>query len=377
MPTSPIQSLPAISLVRDPLQVYFQDPANPASGNSQPTELEVQVEVEEQYGSGTYKRVGEMLNPYGPDNRAGALIHRALMGALKATPPDLSTSTVQGIETIIRRYRLLARDIIGGQATSEFHATSPANAWLAGRSYIDFGKDLLTGNAYLWLSTRPRERRIHPQEKIVLYLLPLVSASAGLSVQIHFTDGTSQIDTSKTFGSLTAYRPVYLNYTIPAVTKSISHITFQATGFSVGEKLTYRMIQNPGPYFRQVLYLNSLGGFDSIAMVGKTEVTQTDSGEVFEGQLFPPLDAQEGNHRAINQTSVVGFKLRTGWISLAERTALKDLTLRNEAYLVDGNKLVKLLITNSNYLIQKDGEFLYSLEITAREAFKNASYSPL
>jgi hypothetical protein len=376
MPTTPISALPSISLVRDPLQISFQDAGNLASENEDFTELEVQVEIEDTYGSNEWRRVGEMLNPYGANDISGALIHRALMGALSPLPPDLSTSTAQEINGLIKKYRLRARDVIGGEPAGTFNNSDPAHAWLAGRSYLDFDTDILIGKAYHFLSTKPLARRYHQDEKIILYLLPLVSGTATLRAIIHFTDGTTQSDTAKTFGSVSPYRPKYLNYTLPTVSKVIDYIEFDITGLSgTAEKLTYKLISSPGPYFRQLVYLNSLGGYDSIPLIGKTEETHTDSGEIFDGILFPPLDAQVGNLQSINQRSVEGFTLRTGWISFQERQALKDLTLRNEAYLVEGTKLNKLLITNAAYQLRKDGEFLYSLEFQARYAYENVAYS--
>lgn len=376
MPTSPISALPAISLVRDPLQILFQDAGNLASNNVDFTELEVQVEVEDTYASNEWRRVGEMLNPYGVNDIAGALIHRALMGALSPTPPDLSTSTVQEINGLIKKYRLRARDVVGGEPAGTFNNSDPAHAWLAGRSYLDFDTDILTGKAYYFLTSKPTTRRYHSQEKIFLYLLPLVSGTATLRAIITFTDGTTQSDTAKTFGSVSPYRPKYLVYTLPAVAKVIDYIEFDITGLTgTAEKLTYKLISNPGPYHQTLVYLNSLGGYDSFPLIGKTEETHTDSGEIFDGVLFPPLNAQAGNLQSINQRSVEGFTLRTGWINLQERQALKDLTLRNEAYLVEGTKLKKLLISNAAYQIRKDGEFLYSLEFQARYAYENAAYS--
>lgn len=376
MPTTPISSLPAVSLVRDPLQIFFQDSGNLASNNEEPTELEVQVEIEDTYQSGEWRRIGEMLNPYGSDDIAGAFIHRALMGALSTTLPDLTTTTAQDIDGLIKRYRLRSRDVVGGDPSGEFSASDPAHAWIAGRSYLDYNADILDGKAYLFLTTKPISRRYHENEKIILYLLPLVSGTATLRAIIHFTDGTTQSDTAKTFGSVSPYRPKYIVYTFPTVAKTIAFVEFDITGLTgTAEKLTYRLISNPGPHFSQLIYLNSLGGYDSIPLMGKIEESHTDSGEVFEGQLHPPLTAQEGNFQAFNQRSTEEFTLRTGWISLDERKALKDLTLRNEAYLVNGTVLTKLLISNASYEVRKDGEFLYSLEIQARKAYENVAYS--
>ncbi len=377
MPTTPLDPLSAIYAVRDPVQVLFQDPDNLASDNEDPTELELQVEVEETYGSGAYARVGEFLNPYSSADTAAALINRPLLGSLKASPPDLTLSGWQPYVGIVKRFRLRARDLVGGAATVGFEISNPAHAWLAGKDYRSQGADTLIGKAYLFLSTKPLDRRYHPSERIILFLLPLVNGPYVLRARRFFTDGSDSMDESHSLGLIPAFRPWYLVYDIPVLpAKQISRIEFDMVGpAGTKEMLIYRPIAKPGPYFKQLIYLNSLGGFDSVALMGKSEESHTDSGEVFESLPFPSTATQEGNFQTFNQKQFQSFVLRTGWITLPERRALMDLTLRNEAYLVEGTSQRKILITNASYITRRDGEFLYAMEFQARFAHDNHALS--
>jgi hypothetical protein len=375
MATQPTSSLPIISPVRDPLKITFQDPDNLATDNDEPTELEVQVEVEDIPGSDNWRRVGEMLNPYGADNTASALIHRALMGALKPTPPSLTAVGLQSFTSICKAYRLLARDVVGGVPAAEFAVAGTSHAWLAGQSYTNQTNDLYQSRAYRLLSTQGSPRYIHPDQRIFVGFLTFI---AGTSIQMIIT-ATYTDDTTEEFtielGNVDSFTGYQMTVPTPIWTKPVASFNLRLFGF-IGasmESMNYYYTR-PTQWKQEIFYLNSRGGFDNFIFTGKKEESQTDTGEIFEGQLFPPLVAQEGNYITFNQRSYESFILRSGWINNAQREALKDLTLRNEAYLVVGTELRKLIISNATYQTRKDGEFLYSLEIQARCAYDHYAY---
>lgn len=376
MPTTPISSLPSISLVRDPLQVFFQDSGNLASNNEEPTELEVQIEIEDIYGSNNWRRVGEILNPYGPDNLAGALIHRALQGALKATAPNIAASGLQFRSGICKRYRLRARDVVGGIPSGAFADTGPAHAWLAGQSYRNSSNDFVGSRAFRFLSTQGSPRYFHPSQRIYIEFITFLAATdANLIITAYYEDNTTEEFTTN-LGVLAAFHAYGIRIPTPAWAKPLRYFMIALDGFIGGSMETINCFYTkPSQFAQEIFYLNSLGGYENFVFTGKTEESNTETGEVFEGQLLPPLTAQEGNFMAFNQRSTEGFTLRSGWINEKQRRALKDLTLRNEAYLVQGNQLLRLLISNASYQVRKDGEFLYSLEFQARFAYENVAYS--
>jgi hypothetical protein len=53
------------------------------------------------------------------------------------------------------------------------------------------------------------------------------------------------------------------------------------------------------------------------------------------------------------------------------------MLLHNQAYLVVGSQLRKLIITNATHQTRKDGEYLYALEIQARFAYENTALTSL
>jgi hypothetical protein len=376
MPTTPITPIPPLSLVRNPLQVYFQDPVNLASANDAPTEVEIIVQVEDVRDSDTWRTIGEILNPYGTDDRASAFLHKALMGALATNPPSLTASGIQTYPNVVKRFRLLVRDVVDGIPSGAFHTLDPASAWLAGLSYVDINRNFVSNNTTIWLNTTRSQRTIHPSTTLFLNWINIsAAASMVIEVEATYTDGTTELFEIPA-GAMQAFTACYTRIN-PAFTKPVQSLVIYLRGYGSGVytplQLTYK--KNSSPFAQEIFYANSLGGYDNFILTGKSEFGHTDTGEAFETQLFPPLAADQGNFMAFNQESFVPFTLRSGWVDENQRRAFRDMTLRNEVYLRQGNNLRKLIITNSTYEQSKDGEFLYKLEFSGRFAHTNQAYS--
>lgn len=376
MATSLTSPLPSIHPVLDPLIVSLADPGAPASGREGQSQVEVQIEVEDTLDSDSWRLIGEILNPYDyTTDTAKAVLHKTLQGALSYFLPNLTVSGSQAMPGPVKRYRLKARDVVDGIPEGSLVATDPGRAWLAGQSYTAQGTDLLSGKAYLFLTTRSLIRRLHPQEKIHLQVLQLATGTPTVRIKALFTDGTDQTDTLG-LSAGTALVPFAVNITLPTYTKTAHTIEIDLTGLSgTAEKLTYQLISRPAPYFRQLFYANSLGGLDHLALTGKFEEITTPSGEIFEAQEFPAANGQLGNSRAFNQRATDSLILRTGYMSEAEKRSLRDLTLRNEAWILDGLAFRKIILSNTQWTVKADDQYLHALELTARYAWDEIAYS--
>lgn len=374
MATALTTALPDIHPVLDPLIATLADSSAAASGRDGQSTVEVQLEVEDTLNSDEWRLIGEFLNPYDyTTDTAKVAIHKALQGVLSPFLPSLTVSGAQAMPGPIKRYRLKARDVVDGEPQGALVTTAIFRAWLAGNSYFQIGNSLITGKAYLFLSTRSTTRRLHPEEKIHFQMLPIVSGTPTVRYIATFTDGTTQTNTL-TLAAATALVPFAVNITLPSYAKTVDHIEFDITGLTgTAEKLTYKLISKPTPWFRQLFYVNSLGGLDHIPLTGKCEEITTPVSELFESQPYPV--SQDGNTRAFNQRAIDSLILRTGWMSLDELRSLRDLLLRNDAYILDGTALRKLVLNTDAKPIQADDTYLHSLEISARYAHEETAYS--
>jgi hypothetical protein len=384
MATALTSPLPSIHPVLDPLIVSLADAAAPASGRTGQSQCEVQIEVEDVLDSGTWRLIGELLNPYDyTTDTAKAVIHKALQGALNPdNPQDILSNTLTEITGILKRYRLKVRDVVDGVPVGAFATLDPAIAWQAGRRVQFQSFNPLTGKAYIFLSSRPTQRRIHPDEPLVLQFLALQSsADADVVLNIIYTDGTTE--EQRYVGEPIVANRVYAftapapkNFTKPAAKITVSVDAAEFTGTKPTQ--VYNTITKPTPYLQLLYFRNSLGGWDSIACSGKNEEFSNMTGETFEGQEYSysasSAGVEGGNVRAFNQRATDSFVFRTGYMSQAEHAAMRDLLLRNEAYHYNNTELWKLIITNSTFRVKADDEYLYATEITARYAFDQVAY---
>ncbi len=376
MATELTSALPTIHPVLDPLIISLADPGAPASGRTEQSQVELQLEVEDVLNSDQWQLIGEYLNPYDyTTDTAKVSLHKELQGALQHFIPNLSVSGSQAMSGVVKRYRISARDVVDGEAQGSFNTSSPGLAWLAGNQYTQIGTDLTSGKAYLFLTTRSTTRRLHPSERIHLQVLPITSGTPTVRIQAFFTDGTDQTDTVA-LSAATALVPFAVNITLPSYSKTVSTIDIDITGLSgTAQKLTYKLIAKPGPYLTQLFYANSLGGLEPIAFTGKAEELNDPTSEIFQAQEYPPTSGQEGNHTAFNQRAVDSFVLRSGYLSKAETRSLRDMTLRNQVFLLQDGELLKLILNPATARITKQGEFLHSLQISARFAYDQLAYT--
>lgn len=380
MATALVTPLPSIHPVLDPLIVSLADSGDPASGRDGQSMVEVQIEVEDTLDSGTWRLIGELLNPYDyTTDEAKVVLNKTLQGALRPdNPTDILANTLTEITGILKRYRLKVRDVVDGVPVGSFATLDPAFAWEAGRR-VQFGEFTpLTGKSYLLLSARPTNRRIHPSEPVVVQFLALESSTdADVVLNVIYDDDTTEelrfagvpITANRVYAFATAAPK---NFTKPAAKITLSVDAAEFTGTKPTQ--VYTTITKPTPWLQLLYFRNSLGGWDSIACSGKTEEFSTATGEVFEAQEYPATDGQTGNSRVFNQRATDSFVFRTGWMSKEEHAAMRDLLLRNEAYHYQNTKLWKLIITNSTFKVHADDEYLYATEITARYAFDQVAY---
>jgi hypothetical protein len=378
MATALISPLPHFHPILNPLLAKLQDPDNLATDNEEPTELEVQLEVEDEPFSGEWRRIAEFLNPYSLDDTGSVLLHRALHGILDTAPPSLTSVGLQPLPGLTARYRLQARDIIGGVATDGFTPTDPAWAWLAGRSYTDQGTSYSVGRAYKFLRTDDSPRYIQLGQRLHVEFISFIACEAAiLRVRAQYTDDTEE-EFDIEIGAVEEGKGYYFNLPTPVWTKELLRFYISLSGY-IGASMESMLFyyKKATRYQQEIFYRNSMGGFQNFIFGGKTEENHTESGEILDQVIFPPEDATIGHSLVFNQRSQDSIVLRSGWITLPERLALKDMLLHNQAYLVVGSQLRKLIITNATHQTRKDGEYLYALEIQARFAYENTALTSL
>lgn len=372
--------LPAFHPVLNPLIVSFQDPLDLASDRLGNSLIEVQLEIEDVFGSDSWRLIGEFLNPYDYDTDvAKVVLNNALTGVFATDPSPILSATITEIPGVMKRYRVKARDVVDGIPVGEFAIVGTSFAWNAGSKYILQDTDIIGNRSYYFLSVRPAIRRIHPDEPISIQFVVFNSSPdvCTLNATLTYTDDTVE-NIDYPLPVLVAGKAYTILLPNPGsgFAKPVKKILYGITGIfdTSNESAILNTIVNPSPWYKLVYFKNSLGGWESIACMGKSEEFSTASGEVFEAQEYPVTEAKTGNTRSYNQRATDSFVFRTGWMPKAEHTAMRDLLLRNEAYHYSGSKLLKLVISNSAFKVHADDEYLFATEFTARYAYEEVAY---
>src|SRR5690606_19702404 len=227
------------------------------------------------------------------------------------------------------------------------------HAWMAGTSFVNNQMDIVGNNAVIWLTTRPYNRRYYPGEILPLCFLPTASGTLTLNITKHPISGEPQI-IEESLGAVTAFQPVQLNLHVD--TTGLKSFDINLSGISGGYYTLKFAILPERQYFTQLIYGNSLGGFDVLVMTGKQSHHHETSGEIIETALDPDHDGQGGNYRPFNQKAVDSLTLRTGYMHLEDRRVLRDMALVNEIYLYRNNTIRKLILENAAQLISRSEE---------------------
>jgi hypothetical protein len=143
----------------------------------------------------------------------------------------------------------------------------------------------------------------------------------------------------------------------------------------ISEIRTFRMDYAFHENARTFLFLNSLGGYDTIRFIGDQE----DSLEYERVQYSSVLGSNftEMNHQ-LSQLSVTEtrkFKCNTGWITPEASAWIRDFFLSKNVYRLSGGKLIPVLINTAQVAHRKDKEELFSIDFEYIQSFSNDNYS--
>ena len=123
-------------------------------------------------------------------------------------------------------------------------------------------------------------------------------------------------------------------------------------------------------------YRNSFSAYDTFRFLGKSETNleyERAAGTVVKEEKYSFFNAPSRQFSA-KETEVC--KANSGWISLEEKNCLRELLLSTEAYEQIGKELFRIVVKTAKVTpFQKDGEYLYNLEIEYERAFENSFFS--
>lgn len=372
MATILTEALSPLSFARNPLVVTFYNDEIAPSERTESVSVEIEVWVELVYNSGTFTKISEFCNPYNMSSEEAKFnISRSLLSCFNPSLPPVNNSTLTPITGIVKKFKILARDVVGGIPEESFTQTAVFHALMGGTNKST-GELPLSDKPYILLMKRSSQRRIHINELLHLEFLPLESGTPTL--EITWTTATTSGVTEIILPAVTQYEPQSINVNL--LDRSlIKTMTIRILGFTLPSLETISMIQvsYEKESMRTLIYRNSLGGMETIAMIGINEIKSTTKSDLFETEEAQTFSTSEGNSFAFNQSITQSYLFRTGFLSYYDKIMLFDMPLRNEAYLLWGEEFRKLYIQPGTFLYSRDKEDLHQAEFQARLAYDDHS----
>jgi len=170
------------------------------------------------------------------------------------------------------------------------------------------------------------------------------------------------------------YNQLDKDYILPSSRKAVAYTIELVEEFTTGRvayadfELDYRNFYNT----HQLYYRNSDGGLNTIRFTGQVEY-EADYQKQQAQQIEMPDYFRNGSPMAITKIlkpeETQKSKGATGFVSKNEIENLRDLFLSQECYEFKNNKLIPVIINNSNVKFYTNKDGLYSLVVEWEDAF--------
>jgi hypothetical protein len=242
----------------------------------------------------------------------------------------------------------------------------------------------LTYNMY-FLTWQPKDKKvsINQMEKL-FFLCQTEMTRLSYRMDFYYLDGTSDLSVAFSAIDLPPDKGVVELTVSPNIIKESSSkptqidyykVWIEYQSIRISEIRTYHIdyayAENP----RYFLFLNSLGGYDTLRTTGDQEDT-LEYDRISISKILP-ADFTEMNHESatgsINESMV--YKANTGWRTREEISWLRDFFLSRQVFLLNVNKLVPVVVTTTQARHRMDKEDLYFLEFEYRRSYTSEFYS--
>jgi len=242
----------------------------------------------------------------------------------------------------------------------------------------------LTYNNY-FLTWQPLVKNITPYQVEKLYFFCQYEMSHfGMRANFYYLDGSKNLSVPLTTieappdkGVIEITITAWNKYWTDSLMKNLDYyeVWVDYRSERISEIRTYKIDRTPYENTRSFLFLNSLGGYDTLRAVGDQE----DSLEYFRTDIDKTLPDQFEYMDHENATGhvkeIVTYKANTGWISREQLSWLREFYLSKQVFQIKGDKLMAVVVSSTKVLQRVDKESMYSLEFEYRRSYETEFYS--
>jgi hypothetical protein len=126
---------------------------------------------------------------------------------------------------------------------------------------------------------------------------------------------------------------------------------------------------------RLFLFQNSLGGFDTIRILGDQEDTLEYDRVSVKSVLGTDFTELSHHLTQFSITELRKYKANTGWITPQASAWIRDFFLSKKVYRIMAGKLVPVVIDSNQVVHRKDKQELFSIDFEYSQSFSNDHYS--
>ena len=325
-------------------------------------------------------------------------VEAAFRGLLNAVPPNYNEGEIRRLTDRMARFQHQSGKISGIETDPATYTTNGDYLVLLGGLSKEAYPEVDFFNTYLkinknFLTWAPKTKKVDRAQEEYLYWLIwdksqdyVVPAELNLKVKVYYRDNTIEEAITKTYanpglGWLLQIPAGYVNSGALALNPDKQCLKYELwleddDAAVISEVRTYEVEQDTAPYTRYFLFLNSLGGFDTLRTTGfgKKETT-TEREEV---ELFLPdtYDLIQGQFRLSNVESRNSSEVSTGHYSKAYVDYLQEMLLSTQVYEITGGRRVPVIIKNQTVTLHTDKVNLWYIRFQVQSAFSNTSFTP-
>ena len=325
--------------------------------------------MESSFNAGDFTTVYTETKPI--DNNSQAVFDFAdiISAELSFQVPDPTVSTLTQASTMARNYSIEASD---NQVTftPSVARTAIKGAWPFLR--YEHGKSLTTERKYLSIKNQS-DRIYYPGQYEWIWLVNDSDVAITLELTITYTDGSTS-QSNQAIGNAQSYRP----FSVPIHQAFDSLLDNSKTAQSLEVKImdhtfTYQISYEHYPFIKEIYFVNSLGGIDSLIMYGRGQRTDQGSSGISQRYLDYNYSTRLGQNIRHNVVVNTSYKVSIGYRSEKERDAARDIFYARQAWIREGANLVPIIIQNPRTREEREGEFRYTFELDYSYAFENHS----
>lgn len=317
-------------------------------------------------------------------------LQQLLDSFLTLTPPTFRQQRISLAEGLTRQY-YTERDVFNGLMPITSQQSGIVWAIKAGIQETDrlWVSKLFTDSSALagrFLTWQPDHKRVLPDQPEYLYFLANqqpAPAVLRLRAELTYTDGSMEVVTlfeQTEVTSMSVYclpvGPIMLGTMRPSVRQYAVWVSDEGDN-RLSDVRTFLIDSTYYPQTRYLLFDNSLGGFDTLALTGRgTEKLSTKRAEAERGTAVDGR-ATFAERIVTGSESRRELTVHTGYLRPDERTWLVELALAQQVFLVSDRGHIPVLSRAENYVQQQDDETLIGRQFQFQYSNREYNHSVL